>query len=70
MFITDLRSISPQKTYTNDFLLGQIIEHDQNQYLAYEPNYTDIIPKTLLRRMGKAVRMGVGTGFCPHIKKS
>jgi len=67
MFITDLRSISPQKTYTNDFLLGQIIEHDQNQYLAYEPNYTDIIPKTLLRRMGKAVRMGIGTGL-PMIK--
>ena len=67
MFITDLKSISPQKTYANEFLLGEIVEHDKGQYTAEEPNYTKIIRSSLLRRMGKAVRMGIGAGL-PMIK--
>lgn len=69
MFITDLKSISPQKTYANEFLLGEIVEHHKNKYTAEEPNYIEIIPNSLLRRMGKAVRMGIGTGF-PMIKSN
>lgn len=63
MYITDLRSISPQKTYTNEFLNGELVKHDGIIFNVTEPDYMDLIPRGLLRRMGKAVRMGVGTGL-------
>jgi hypothetical protein len=63
MYITDLRSISPQKTYTDEFLNGELVHHDSIIFNVEEPNYMELIPRGLLRRMGKAVRMGVGTGL-------
>lgn len=63
MYITDLRSISPQKTYTEEFLKGELVQHDGIIFNVTEPDYMDLIPRGLLRRMGKAVRMGVGTGL-------
>lgn len=69
MYITDLRSISPQKTYTGEFLQGELVEHEGIIFNVAEPNYMDLIPRGLLRRMGKAVRMGVGTGL-PLIKEN
>ena len=63
MYITDLRSISPQKTYTNEFLKGELVHHDGIIFNVTEPDYMELIPRGLLRRMGKAVRMGVGTGL-------
>lgn len=68
MYITDLRSISPQKTYTNEFLKGDLVTHEGIIFNVTEPDYMDLIPRGLLRRMGKAVRMGVGTGL-PLIQK-
>jgi len=63
MYITDLRSISPQKTYTEEFLKGELVVHEGIIFNVTEPDYMDLIPRGLLRRMGKAVRMGVGTGL-------
>tara|TARA_R110002072_G_scaffold302650_1_gene487077 strand:+ start:7811 stop:8857 length:1047 start_codon:yes stop_codon:yes gene_type:complete len=62
MYITDLKAISPQKSYSNELLNGDIEVITNIFYLALEPNYLEFIPKGLLRRMGKAVRMGIGVG--------
>ncbi len=69
MYITDLKSISPQKTYTDEFLKGELVAHEGIIFNVEEPDYMDLIPRGLLRRMGKAVRMGVGTGL-PLIKNN
>ena len=62
MFITDLKAISPQLTYNDAFLTGDMTAMESKVYNVIEPDYMEFIPKGLLRRMGKAVRMGVGTG--------
>jgi 3-oxoacyl-(acyl-carrier-protein) synthase len=69
MYITDSACISPQHTFDNGFFEGTIKVHRGNRYDAIEPNYGPLIPAALLRRMGKAVRMGVGAGL-PLIQKS
>ena len=63
IYIIDQTSISPQHTFDNTIFEGQVKAHEGTRYLATEPDYTGIIPAGLLRRMGKAVRMGVGTGL-------
>lgn len=68
MFLIDSYSISPQYTYNNDFLEGSIQTLLKEYYEAIEPSYSDVIPASLLRRMGKAVRMGVGAGM-PLIRR-
>ncbi|MCF2505115.1 beta-ketoacyl synthase chain length factor [Dyadobacter sp. CY107] len=68
MYITDSACISPQRTFDNAFLEGEITVHYGNRYNAIEPGYGTLIPAGLLRRMGKAVRMGVGAGL-PLIQK-
>lgn len=67
MYITDLRAISPQKTFGDEFINGEKVSHEAKVYNVIEPDYMEMIPAGLLRRMGKAVRMGVGTGL-PLIK--
>jgi len=55
------KCISPQKTF--DLVdLEKINSAKENMLKAIEPGYEDI-PRGLLRRMGKAVRMGVGTAM-------
>ena len=68
MFIRDLSSISPQYTHNNKFFENEIKFYSGNRYLAIEPDYKNMIPLSLLRRMGKAVRMGIGAGL-PLMKK-
>ncbi|WP_342083899.1 beta-ketoacyl synthase chain length factor [Dyadobacter sp. OTU695] len=63
MYITDLACISPQRTFDNAFFEGDIKVHEDDRYMAIEPAYGQLIPAGLLRRMGKAVRMGVGAGL-------
>ena len=63
MFVTSLSCISPQKTIEDSFFEGEIHVHSGNRYAALEPAYGSVIPAGLLRRMGKAVRMGVGAGL-------
>ncbi len=68
MYITDLYSISPQKTFDNSLFEEEVQEFFGNKYCAIEPSYAELIPRGLLRRMGKAVRIGIGAGM-PLIKK-
>ncbi|WP_221393108.1 beta-ketoacyl synthase chain length factor [Dyadobacter sp. NIV53] len=63
MFVTDLSCISPQRTFDDAFFENDIKFHAGNRYAALEPVYGSLIPAGLLRRMGKAVRMGVGAGL-------
>lgn len=68
MYIIDLKAITPQLTYSNEFLEGKKVGHADMVYHVVEPDYMELIPKALLRRMGKAVRMGVGAGL-PLVEK-
>lgn len=63
MFVNDLYAISPQSTHDLQFEAGLFHEHTGKHYYALEPNYLDFIPVKMLRRMGKAVRMGTGAGL-------
>ena len=69
MFIKDLFCISPQQTYDETFFESEPIVYFGNRYAALEPPYGTLIPAGLLRRMGKAVRMGVGAGL-PLIQRN
>ena len=69
MFIKDLSCISAQQTFDKSFFEGEIIPKKGNRYTAIEPGYGNLIPAGLLRRMGKAVRIGVGAGL-PLIQKN
>jgi len=68
MYIIDFYSISPQKTYNNLLFEGQVEHFLGNKYYTIEPDYSELIPRGLLRRMGKAVRIGIGAGM-PLIEK-
>lgn len=63
MFVKDVYAISPQLTFNLAFENGEIVEINADRYLAQEPNYLEFIPSGQLRRMGKAVRMGIGAGL-------
>lgn len=63
MYIKDLYAISPQKTYDLSFENGESKVLNEYIYKAVEPSYQDLIPNSQLRRMGKAVRMGIGVSL-------
>ena len=69
MYIKDLYAISPQFTYDLEFEKGKWHEQSAKYYAAIEPDYQNLIPANLLRRMGKAVRMGIGAGL-PLIQRN
>ncbi|MDH5367663.1 MAG: beta-ketoacyl synthase chain length factor [Cyclobacteriaceae bacterium] len=62
MYIKESYCISPQNTFDYEGINGYT-SHNEIRYYAIEPDYIKYIPKGLLRRMGKAVRMGVGSGL-------
>ncbi len=63
MFIKDSVCVSPVATYPSGFPEKPLPVLKGNRFYAIEPHYTGLIPAGLLRRMGKAVRMGVGAGL-------
>ena len=63
MYIKDLSCISPQITYSDEFFTKEVIQYIGNKYISREPDYKDLIPFRLLRRMGRATRIGVGAGM-------
>jgi hypothetical protein len=69
MYIIDQHAITPQHTVDNAFDQGAWVEITNNIYTAIEPAYQSFIPLGLLRRMGKAVRMGIGTAL-PLIERN
>lgn len=68
MFIKDSVCISPQNTFPSAFKEGDFREHNGNKYFAMEPAYDELISAGALRRMGKAIRMGVAAGS--HLLKN
>jgi len=67
LFIHDISCISPQKTF-GEIDLMTLNPSSDNKLHAIEPLYKDI-PVGLLRRMGKAVRLGVGAAL-PLLQKA
>lgn len=65
LYIHQHTCISPQKTF-NEIDIDTLVESSGNKLKAIEPAY-DGIPPGILRRMGKAVRMGIGAAL-PIIK--
>ena len=63
MYILNYTCISPQGTFDDSFLDGEVINYNGLKYNAIEPSYKETIPRGLLRRMGKSVRFGVGAGI-------
>lgn len=63
MYIIDSYSICAQNffNYLDENQEMEIFE--DLIYFAKEPDYMDYIPASVLRRMGKAVRMGIGSGL-------
>lgn len=60
MYILDSIAISPQNTWEGYPDTLRIIEG--NKYYSSEPSYEGLIPASQLRRMGKALRMGIACG--------
>ena len=69
MYIRDSKCISPQPTYANGIESDSIVAHSGTKYFAIEPKYSNLIPAGQLRRIGKAVRMGIGAGL-PLLKNN
>jgi hypothetical protein len=63
MFVKAAKAISPQYTLDDRFLNGELVDEVSPVYRAIEPDYSSLIPTGLLRRMGKAVRIGIGAGL-------
>lgn len=63
MFLKAAKAISPQYTLDDRFVRGELVDQKSPVYLAVEPDYSAFIPSGLLRRMGKAVRIGIGAGL-------
>ena len=63
MYIKDLRCISPQPTFENDFFAGDPVIHTGVQYKAQEPSYAGLVPNSILRRMGKSNRLATGAAM-------
>lgn len=66
-YIHQTSCISPQKTFST-IDIESLNETVQNKMMAAEPFYEDV-PPGVLRRMGKAIRMGVGVAV-PIIKNN
>lgn len=67
MYIHQYSCISPQQTFDNIDLVS-LHESVDNKLTAREPVYKDI-PRNILRRMGKAVRMGIGAAMPVFLKQ-
>jgi len=63
MYITDLACLSPQPTTDDTFWQGDVRVFTGHYYPAVDPSYGQVIPRNLLRKMGKAVKMGVWSGM-------
>lgn len=61
IFINSVASISPQKTFENDFFFEdeKVIFHYERVISATDPVYKEYIPPAAARRMAKGIKMGV-----------
>ncbi len=63
MYIKDLTCISPQLSFDKKIFSEGIKHYEGLRYKAVDPNYMDLIPHNLLRRMGRVVKLGISTGI-------
>lgn len=63
MYIKDLTCISPQMSFDNSLFTDGVNTNEGLRYTAVDPNYMDLIPHNLLRRMGRVVKLGISTGI-------
>lgn len=68
MYIKDCSCISPQLSFKNELFEEGPRLIKGTKYFALEPDYMEFIPTSLLRRMGRVVRLGIGSGL-PLLKK-
>ncbi len=69
MFLKDSLAISPQKTFNSEFGNGDFVVHNAKTFKVIDADYAEFIPAGLLRRMGRAVKMGIGAAL-PLIKRN
>ena len=62
LYIQESTCISSQSTFLNKIKLPEYQVPEGNKICVKEPSYEDI-PEKILRRMGKAVRLGVGAAM-------
>lgn len=60
-YINGTGCISPQNTIDDNWFFETTIEPNVDHYNALEPSYKEYIAPNLLRRMGRAIKMGVAT---------
>lgn len=68
MYIKDISCISAQNTFNDQFDPLNPAVHNGPKFYAIEPDYMEYVPKALLRRMGRVVKLGIGAGL-PLIQK-
>lgn len=63
MYIHATACISPQPTFSGEFLATGAVINSGTHYMALEPDYMGSIPLGQLRRMGRSVRMATGAAM-------
>lgn len=63
MYITDLSNISCQDTYKKNTQKIEYEVYNDLYYKVIEPDYSEVIPKSLLRRMGRMMKIGTAVGL-------
>jgi hypothetical protein len=63
MYVIDQQAISAQKTHDLSFEKGEYSTYLTSTFPIVEPTYSEFIPLNLLRRMGKAVKMGIAAAL-------
>ena len=63
MYVIDQQAISAQKTHDLSFEKGDYAIYSAATLPIVEPAYAEFIPLNLLRRMGKAVKMGIAAAL-------
>ncbi|HKH63000.1 MAG TPA: beta-ketoacyl synthase chain length factor [Flavitalea sp.] len=63
LYIRATGNISPQNTFGQSSLSGDIIEYNTNRLRSIEPDYSKLIDVKLIRRMSRIIKMGVAAGL-------
>lgn len=63
VYIKGMGNISPQKTWDENTLLVAPLAYTENRLLCVEPDYGTYIDARQIRRMSRAIKMGVASAF-------
>jgi 3-oxoacyl-[acyl-carrier-protein] synthase II len=63
IYIKGMGNISPQKTWDDETLLAQAIDHKGNRLACVEPDYTRWLDAKQIRRMSRILKMGAASAF-------